>query len=199
MAAATMEAPKRSQNTTAGAGKGAKQQVKKTLPQAAGIGILALLLVISLFVGNMRALQKATPGSFLKQGDVSSIVEDRAKAAKNVKKVVTNSLNVDPAVLDALDDAVEEFTTAKSARGLSRANQNLTTVVSEMTADAMQQLSSEEERSYLRKANDNFTEDGDILRQEARTFNAKAEKALALYEKLPTKFILSKPDVFEGL
>lgn len=197
MAAATMEAPKRSQNTTAGAGKGAKQQVKKTLPQAAGIGILALLLVISLFVGNMRALQKATPGSFLKQGDVSSIVEDRASAAKNAETVAKRS-NVDQTVFDAVEDAVKAFTAAKNARDLSRADQKLTAAVSEMTADAKQQLSAEDQR-VLSVASDNFTEQGNFLRQEARTFNAKAEKALALYEKLPTKFILSKPDVFEGL
>ena len=57
------------------------------LPQAAGIAIMIATLVLSLFIGNFRALQNATPKAFLRQGDVKSIVEDRIDAAMNVASV----------------------------------------------------------------------------------------------------------------
>ena len=41
----------------------AKNKVKKTIPVAPGVVIMAVLLVVSLFVGNMRALQNASPAS----------------------------------------------------------------------------------------------------------------------------------------
>ena len=51
----------------------------------------------------------------------------------------------------------------------------------------------------LQSAADDFTEMGSFLRQEARSFNEQAEKAEALYEKLPTKFLFAEPDVYEGI
>ena len=37
------------------------------LPQAAGIALMMAMLVLSLFIGNFRALQSATPKAFLRQ------------------------------------------------------------------------------------------------------------------------------------
>ena len=51
----------------------------------------------------------------------------------------------------------------------------------------------------LQSAADDFAEQGSFLRQEARSFNQRAKKAEALYEKLPTKFLLAQPDVYEGI
>ncbi|MBQ8095294.1 MAG: hypothetical protein IJ242_17205 [Clostridia bacterium] len=173
-----------------------QQKAGKNLPQAVGIAIMAVLLVVSLFVGNMRALQKVTPSSFLKQNDVASIVDDRAAAALNVETVAKRA-NVDSSLSSAVDSAVSEYKNAKTARTLSRADQKLMTAVSELTA-GVKGLSTEDQR-VLSMASDSFTEQGRFLRQEARSYNEKADKAVALYEKLPTSFLLSKPDYFEGL
>ena len=173
-----------------------QQKAGKNLPQAVGIAIMAVLLVVSLFVGNMRALQKVTPASFLKQNDVASIVDDRAAAALNVETVAKRA-NVDSSLSSAVDSAVSEYKNAKTARTLSRADQKLMTAVSELTA-GVKGLSTEDQR-VLSMASDSFTEQGRFLRQEARSYNEKADKAVALYEKLPTSFLLSKPDYFEGL
>ncbi len=175
----------------------AKNKVKKTIPVAAGVAIMAVLLVISLFVGNMRALQNASPASFLKTGEVRSIVEDRAAAAQNAETVARRA-SLDTSLFQAVDSAVKSFREAKTARDLSRADQSLTAAVSEMTTEAKRELGSEDQR-VLTKAMDTFTEQGNFLRQEARAFNTKADKAVALYEKLPTKFLLSRPDRYEGL
>ena len=71
----------------------------------------------------------------------------------------------------------------------------MTAAVSRLTTA---QLAGEDARSMMRAADD-FAETGSFLRQEARSFNEQAEKAEALYEKLPTKFLLAEPDVYEGL
>ena len=46
---------------------------------------------------------------------------------------------------------------------------------------------------------DEFAELGSFLRQEASAYNEKAEKAVRLYEKLPAKFMLREPDMYEGI
>ena len=167
------------------------------LPQAAGIAILALLLVISLFAGNFRALQNATPKAFLRQGDVQSIVEDRLDAAGNALTVAQRA-QLDALYYDSVNSAVSAMEAAKTAREISRADQKLTAAVSEMVAEASEKLDSEN-RTMLQTAADDFAEQGSFLRQEARSFNQKAEKAEKLYEKLPTKFVLPQPDVYEGI
>ena len=166
----------------------------RDLPQAAGIAILVLLLVISLFAGNFRALQNATPKAFLRQGDVKSIVEDRIDAAQNVLTVAGRA-GLSEDAIHAAREAIGDMERAKTAQAISRADQALTAAVSELTTAS---LSGEEERNMLRAADD-FAEQGSFLRQEARAYNKQAEKAEALYEKLPTKFVLPEPDVYEGV
>ena len=167
------------------------------LPRAAGIAVMAVLLIASLFVGNFRALQRATPKDFLRQGDVASIVEDRLDAAGNARMVAMRA-QLDQLLIDPVDEAMAALEEAKTARDISRADQDLTAAVSEMVAEAKEKLDSEN-RTMLQSAADDFAEQGSFLRQEARAFNEQAEKAEELYEKLPTKFLLAEPDVYEGL
>lgn len=162
------------------------------LPQAAGIAIMIATLVLSLFIGNFRALQNATPKAFLRQGDVKSIVEDRIDAAMNVASVADR---LELGEVQTVYNAAEALEEAKTAREISRADQVLAAAVSRLTTAP---LSGEDARSMMRAADD-FAEMGSFLRQEARTYNEKAEKAEKLYEKLPAKFILPEPDVYEGV
>ena len=164
------------------------------LPVAAGAAIMALLLVLSLFVGNFRALQNATPKAFLRQGDVQSIVEDRADAAQNVLTVARRAgLSADAIAL--VQQALGDLEQAKTARDISRADQALTAAVSELTTAS---LGGEDARSMQRAA-DTFAEQGSFLRQEARAYNEKAKKAERLYERLPTRALLPAPDMYEGI
>lgn len=167
------------------------------LPQAAGVAVMALLLIASLFVGNFRALQRATPKDFLRQGDVKSIVGDRLDAAGNAKMVAMRA-QLDQLLLDPVDNAMDALEEAKTAREISRADQALTAAVSEMIAEAKGKLDSEN-RTMLQSAADDFAEMGSFLRQEARSFNEKAEKAEKLYDRLPAKFLLAEPDMYEGI
>lgn len=199
MAAATQRAPMSAPKNQAEMHSGGKNKAGAlyALPQAAGIAIMALLLIVSLFVGNFRALQSATPKAFLRQGDVASIVEDRLDAAGNAM-IVAGRAQIDQLLLDAVEEASDALADAETAREISRADQDLTAAVSEMVAEAKEKLDSEN-RTMLQSAADDFAEQGSFLRQEARAFNEQAEKAEELYEKLPTKFLLAEPDVYEGL
>ena len=174
----------------------------RDLPQAAGIAIMALLLVVSLFVGNARALQKATPANFLKRQSVTSIVEDRAAQARNAVSVAERafgdgSQRVQDAVAQ-VNGALSDFEGAKDVRDLSRADQTLTSAVSELAAAANGGMNGEDAQ-MLQRALDNFAEQGSFLRQEARAYNQQAEKALKLYESLPAKFLLGRPGIYEGI
>lgn len=197
---ATNPAPKRAQASRAAA----PEQEKKTLwralgdlPQAAGIAVLCVLLALSLPVGNFRALQNATPGAFIRQGDVRSIVEDRVSAAGNALTVATRA-SLNEAYVEETRQAADELSRAKTARAVSRADQRLTSAVSSLVAAADGKLDAENQR-MLASAADDFAEQGSFLRQEARAFNQKAEKAEKLYEKLPMKFMLPEPDMYEGV
>ena len=180
-----------------------KKEEKKTffqklydLPQAAGIALMVVLLVVSLFVGNFRALKGAEPGAFLRQGSVQTIVEDRIAEAGNVL-VVAKRENADAALVANVETAQKALNEAETAREISAANALLTTAVSELTeaADGM----SAENQTMLMKAADAFAEQGSFLRQEAKAFNKQAEKAKKLYEKLPTRALFEQPDWYEGL
>ena len=201
MAAAMQQAPKKAPRTAPEAGRSPSQErsenALQNIPQAAGIAIMAVLLVLSLFVGNFRALQKVTPRAFLRQGDVKSIVEDRIDAANNAKTVARRA-GIDDMLTAAVDDAINAMEAAETAQAISRADQVLTAAVSEMVAEASGKLDSEN-RTMLQSAADDFAEQGSFLRQEARSFNQQAEEAEALYDRLPTKFLLPEPDVYEGI
>ena len=196
---ATQTAPKQTQNS--------QQQPKKqkpeapkglaALPQSAGIAALVVMVALALPIGNFRALQNATPQAFIRQGDVKSIVEDRISAAQNAVTVAQRSSSVSQTTLDDVNKAIQAMQSAKTARDISRADQQLTVAVSQLVDDTS--FTSAEDEKMLTRAADTFAEQGSFLRQEARTYNQKAEKAEKLYEKLPTKFLLSQPDMYEGI
>ena len=100
--------------------KGLKEKLHD-LPQAAGIVIMALMLVLSLFVGNFRALQSATPKDFIRQGDVKSIIEDRIDSAENVLTIARRA-GLDNALILEAEEAAAALEKAKTAREISRAN-----------------------------------------------------------------------------
>ena len=200
-AAAAQKAPKMNQKeepigfeSPKKAKKGFKEKLHD-LPRMAGIAIMAVLLVLALFVGNFRALQNATPKDFIRQGDVRSILEDRINSAENVLTIARRAGFDDSLILEA-ENAIDALETAKTAREISRADQLLTAAVSELTTA---QIADAETAKSMQRAADNFAEQGSFLRQEARAFNKKAEKAEALYESLPTKFLYDQPDVYEGI
>lgn len=199
MAAATQQAPQQQapQNQARKSERPPLMGALQGLSRTAGIAILAVLLVVSLFVGNFRALAGATPKDFLRQGDVQSIIEDRLAAANNALTVAERA-QLDETYYEGVKSAIAAMEEADTAREISRADQALTAAVSQMVVEATDQLDSEN-RTMLQRAADNFAEQGSFLRQEARNYNEKALKAEELYEKLPTRFVLAQPDVYEGL
>ena len=87
---------------------------------------------------------------------------------------------------------------AKTARALSRADQNLMSAVGDMTGSAQDALTDVDQKN-LTGAMDTFNDEGNLLRFEARSFNEAAQKALNLYEKLPLRALLAQPDYYEGI
>lgn len=202
-AAAAQQAPKKqaqrnqTQNTQPSRGKQAGGGLKENLhclPMAAGIAVMTLAIALALPVGNFRALQGAAPKDFVRWGDVNSIIEDRIDAGENILSVARR-VGLSESEIDAAAQALASFGEAEGARAISRADQAMTAAMAELTAA---ELTGEDARS-MQKAADTFAEYGSFLRQEARAYNEKAEKAEKLYEKLPMKFMLAEPDVYEGI
>ena len=164
------------------------------LPQAAGIALLVLLLALSVPVGNYRTLKNASPRDFAANREVVSIIEDRIDAAENILSVAGRCA-LSAADIDAARQAAQQLGEAKTARDISRADQQLMKAVSSLTTA---ELAGEDARSMTAAADD-FAELGSFLRQQARAYNEKAEKAMALYEKLPAKALLREPDLYEGV
>ena len=175
-----------------------KQPEKETklVPHTLGIAVMVVLLVLSLIVGNIRALQNATPPSFLKQGDVATIIDQRSASAGNVAKVL-EQFSTSKTELDAIRGKADELKKAKTARSISIVNQELQAMVSDAVGGATGGTS--ENQRMLSRAADNFTEEGNFLRQEGMQYNQKAEKARKVYDGLLMKFMLPQPDVYEGL
>ena len=202
-AAATQNAPRPTPKQPAQSAKQASEKKPGAygklynLPQAAGIAVMALLLVAALIAGNARALSMAAPQSLLKQKTVVSIVEDRGTQAKNAVNVAQRALGEEGGAIAQANEAIERFLNADSVRELSRADQALTSAMADVAASA-KNLSGEDAQ-MLQRALDNFAEQGSFLRQEARAYNEKAEKALSLYNRLPAKALLGEPEIYEGI
>ena len=195
MAAATQQAPAKKAPGTKQAP--ARQETKAALPRPAGIAIMIFLLCLSLAVGNWRALSKATPKAFLSQGDVASIVEERVKSAKNAETVAKRA-GLDELVYSAVEEAASAMQGAKTARGVSRADQALASAVGDMAGSASSGLS-QSDASLLTGAMDTFNDAGNLLRFEAKAYNEKAEKAQKVYDGLLLKGLFARPDAYEGI
>ena len=182
------------QSRQSGQEKRSTKDALYALSPAAGAAIMALLLVLALLIGNFRALSIASPKDFMHRGDVQSIIEDRIDAAENILSVARRT-GLDAGDISAAESAVKSMEKAKTAREISRADQAMTAAMAELTTA---ELGGEDARSMMRAA-DTFAEQGSFLRQEARGYNEKAKKAEKLYETLPAKFLLSRPDVYEGV
>ena len=191
-AAAAQKAPetKRTQN----AKPQARQQAPK-IARPAGIAIMVLLLMISLAVGNGRALSKATPKAFLRQGDVAALLTERVNGAKNAETVAKRA-DLETTIYSAVDLAADALSSAKTAREVSRADQKLTSAVGDMVSAASGYFG---ENADLTRAMDTYNDAGNMLRQEARAYNEAAKKAQKVYEGLPLRFLFGEPDVYEGI
>ena len=197
MAAAAQQAPAdkapRKKNQTAPE----KADIGTKVSRTVGIGIMAVLLCLALVIGNGRALSKATPKAFLSQGEVASILEDRVKSAKNAETVARRA-GIDESYFTAVEETAKQLQDARSARAVSRADQELSGAVGDMTGAAADGLDAND-AALLTGAMDTFNDAGNLLRFEARAFNEKAEKAEKVYDGLLLKGLFARPDVYEGI
>ena len=172
---ATQSAPKQAQGNPQQQ-KQPKQEAPKglaALPQGAGVAALVVMLALALPIGNFRALQNATPQAFIRQGDVKSIVEDRISAAQNAVTVAQRG-SVSQTTLDDVSSAIKAMQSAKTARDISRADQQLTVAVSQLVDDANLPSAEDERQNQLSKyfAFDFFSRCDEIwvVNEESRSF-----------------------------
>jgi len=191
-AAAAQKAPETKQNQNA---KASAQKQAPKVSQPVGIAVMVVLLVMSLIVGNGRALSKATPKAFLRQGEVASLLQDRVNGARNAETVAKRA-DLETTLYSEVETAASALSSAKTAREVSRADQKLMTAVGDMVSAASGYFG---QNADLTRAMDTYNDAGNMLRQEARAYNQAAEKAKKVHDGLPFGFLFGEPDYYEGI
>lgn len=179
--------------------KGAPKWLKflEGIPFTMGIVICVAVLCVSLLVGNARSLGAATSEA-MKEWDVAYLVEDRVGQAKNLLKLCERN-DISQELVDALKSSSNDLDHADGVADTMRKNDALQTAASNVSSALLASGMSTSDEKSLSSVMDEFAEQGNMLRYQAREYNEHALEALALYEKLPTKFLLPRPDYVQGL
>ena len=177
------------------AGKKTKQ--RRDIPYALGMTLMVVTLCISLVAGNARALQKAQKDA-RSAWKVEAFVDGRVAEARNLLKIAGRYDVLTDAERREIEDAADALDRAKTARETAAANDALQGLMSDAAARLMAGGIKASDESLLSGVMDDFLDNGNMLRQQARRFNEAAGDAVELYERLPTKFLLPRPDYYEG-
>jgi hypothetical protein len=164
------------------------------IPYGLGIALCVVILAISLLAGNARALSSAT-GEAMQRWQVQEYVSGRIGEARNLL-TLCDRYGISAELTAALSSAADQLASAgKDIADTVAYNQQLETAASNVAAALLESdLSGADEKS-LARVMDDFREQGNFLRQQAREYNQKAQDALALYNKLPTRFLLKAPEI----
>ena len=186
-------APKKSKKTAKPKGK--IERFLEKLPYAAGIALCVVMLLAAVVVGNARALSAATSHA-MEEWTVSDYIDGRVGEASNLL-TLCNRNGVSAEIIEALSDAKDDLKKADSdaVALVISLNQSLETAASNAAAALMSSDLSKVDEQSLSSTMDDFREQGNFLRQQARSYNEDAREALELYEKLPAKFLLPKPQL----
>lgn len=177
---------------------GKKKKQRRDIPYALGMTLMVLTLLVSLVAGNARALQKAQKDA-RSAWKVEAFVDGRVAEARNLLKIAGRYDVLTDGERRAIEDAADALNRAKTARGTSAANDALQAAMTDASARLMAGGISATDEDLLSGVMDDFLESGNMLRQQARRFNEAAKDAVELYDRLPTKFLLPRPDYYEGL
>lgn len=176
---------------------GKKKKQRRDIPYALGMTLMVVTLCISLVAGNARALQKAQKDA-RSAWKVEAFVDGRVAEARNLLKIAGRYDVLTDAERREIEDAADALDRAKTARETAAANDALQGLMSDAAARLMAGGIKASDESLLSGVMDDFLDNGNMLRQQARRFNEAAKDAVELYERLPTKFLLPRPDYYEG-
>ena len=125
-------------------------------------------------------------------------MDGRVAEARNLLKIAGRYDVLTEAERREIEDAADALDRAKTARETAAANDALQGLMSDAAARLMAGGIKASDESLLSGVMDDFLDNGNMLRQQARRFNEAAGDAVELYERLPTKFLLPRPDYYEG-
>lgn len=177
---------------------GKKKKQRRDIPYALGMALMVVTLMVSLVAGNARALHKVQKDA-RSAWKVESFVDGRVAEARNLLKIAGRYDVLTDGERQAIEDAADALDRAKTARDTSAANDALQAAMSDAAARLMAGGISSSDENLLSGVMDDFLDSGNMLRQQARRFNEAAKDAVELYDRLPTKFLLPRPDYYEGL
>ena len=164
----------------------------KQMPIPVAVLIMVLCIVIGIGFGNNNALSKAESESAGQFATVLSSGKERADKAANLRSLCESN-GVDQSVINTLNTAISAVKAANAPAKFAKANEELT-VAMDAAEEALLE-SREGTVPYLQAALDDIDSVTMQLARYIRVYNESQQNALDLYNTLPARFILQKPEV----
>ena len=180
------------------AGKGELYRKLHEMPQIVGIGLMVLVLVFSVLVGNWRTLSNLQ-GEAEKTLDIADLVKERAGSASNLLAIASRYDGVSTESVKSLETARENLLKAKGGNRISMADLSLQDAVLVLESQLRKQGLSAEDEGNLQRALDSFYEKGNMIRQQARDYNRLIQHAKNIWSGMPFRFMLPQPQEYAGV
>lgn len=163
----------------------------KQLPVPVAVLIMIVCILAGLTFGNNNALSRAMADSSDAFGSVQSMGQEWANKASNISTLCTNA-GVDDGIVKSLNNAIDAVKKADSPKRFTQAREDLLSSL-DKARTALDEHSSEVQ--YLQRAEDDLLSSQLQLDRVIKTYNAEQQTVVDVYNKLPTKWLLKKPEV----
>lgn len=163
-----------------------------------GLIIGVLLLALSIPVGNGRELVAKTSAAQA-QWQVTEFIDGRVTAAGNLSTIAGRYPAAGEEALHELREAQAQLKRVRTGGvvAVSSADRRLQAAMDAEIAALQKtgELTAEDKRLITGVA-DTFDDHGEKMRRQAREYDRLIQLALDTYEKLPTRFLFPKPQVY---
>lgn len=178
--------------------KGSLYRKLHEMPQIAGIILMVVILVASVYIGNWRTLHnlvRDADATF----DISELVEERAATAANLLSVASRYDGVSETSVSALTQSRQKLLDANGAYNISRADMSVQDGMLVLENEIKKQSLSGEDAEMVQRVMDTFYGVGSAMRQEARDYNRMIQHAQEVQETLPFGKLLPQPKEYQGI
>lgn len=165
------------------------------LPKAVGIAVLAVCVLLGVYCGNRNALRAAVAEAELNLPAVEQILAERAGKASNLITLGERYLPQSNAV-QQLQKARDEVLEADGVQTMYEANLRLSSL-SEAVYIALQAEVDGTDARLLLSAMDELRSSQLQLERAAQAYNDAIAEARQVYNRLPARLLLQKPEGFQ--
>lgn len=160
----------------------------KQIPVPIAAAIMIICIAAGIALGNNNALKDAKAGAETSMAQVTELSLERAQKASNLL-VLCERYAPDNVATVAIKNAVEAQKNAKTPSQIAEANRNLTDAAYAAN-EMLRAFVKDTDAKLLTGIMDDLGSYQKQLTRAANTYNADAAEAYAVYQKLPSRFLL---------